>query len=320
MGKIVVIDAGHGGHDPGATANGIKEKDIVLDIAKRLQTKLNSYNGVKVIMTRTTDKFLTLTQRTNIANNANADVFVSIHINAGGGVGFESYIYNGNVSSNTHTLQNDIHNEIMIQVGGRDRGKKRDNFAVVRQTSMPAVLTENLFIDNASDANKLKSSSYLDKFATGHEKGIAKFLGLKGGGSTSTGGSYTVKSGDTLWGIANDNGLTVKQLKDLNNLSSDTIHPGDKLTLSGSSKTEKPTTSSGGSGKVGKLKIVGVSNAAIVMSKPDRDNSSNLGTVNKGSTLPLNGSVRGKNSSSGYWEVKYKGKLGYITGKYGKQV
>src|SRR5699024_9385880 len=139
MTKVIVIDPGHGGHDPGATANGLKEKDLVLDIAKRLRSKLNGYSGVKVIMTRTTDRFLTLTQRTNIANRNNADLFVSIHVNAGGGVGFESFIYNGGVSNNTRKLQNDIHNAIMNQVGGRDRGKKRANFAVVRQTKMPAV-------------------------------------------------------------------------------------------------------------------------------------------------------------------------------------
>ncbi|GAB4073656.1 hypothetical protein GCM10028778_11590 [Barrientosiimonas marina] len=74
------------------------------------------------------------------------------------------------------------------------------------------------------------------------------------------------------------------------------------------------------SGNAGKLKIVGVSNAAIVMDSPNRNNSNNLGTASLGSTLPLNGSVKGKNSSSGYWEVKYDGQLGYITGKYGKQV
>src|SRR5699024_9271223 len=78
--------------------------------------------------------------------------------------------------------------------------------------------------------------------------------------------------------------------------------------------------SASNSGKAGKLKVVGVSNAAIVMSKPDRNNSSSLGTDNKGSTLPLNGSVRGKNSSSGCWEVRDKGTLGCIAGNCGRQV
>src|SRR5699024_970789 len=80
---------------------------------------------------------------------------------------------------NTHKLQDSIHSEIMKQINVTDRGKKRANFAVVRQTAMPAVLTENLFIDRKSDANKLKSSSFLNKVAEGHAKGIAKYLGIK---------------------------------------------------------------------------------------------------------------------------------------------
>ncbi len=84
-------------------------------------------------------------------------------------------------------------------------------------------------------------------------------------------------------------------------------------------KPESKPKPSGG-GKHGKLKIVGVSNAAIVMNSPDRNKAKNLGTVKLGATLPLNGSVRGKNSDTGYWEVEYKGRLGYITGKFGKQV
>ncbi len=85
-----------------------------------------------------------------------------------------------------------------------------------------------------------------------------------------------------------------------------------------SKPASKPKPSGGG--KHGKLKIVGVSNAAIIMDSPDRNKSKNLGTVKSGATLPLNGSVRGKNSDTGYWEVEFNGKLGYITGKFGKQV
>lgn len=85
-----------------------------------------------------------------------------------------------------------------------------------------------------------------------------------------------------------------------------------------SKPASKPKESSGG--KYGKLKIVGVSAAAIVMDSPDRNKAKNLGTVKLGATLPLNGSVKGKNSDTGYWEVGYKGKLGYITGKFGKRV
>lgn len=90
--------------------------------------------------------------------------------------------------------------------------------------------------------------------------------------------------------------------------------------INGKSKPTSKPVSKPNSGKHGKLKIVGVKNAAIVMDSPDRNKAKNLGTVKLGSTLPLNGSVRGKNSDTGYWEVEFKGKLGYITGKFGKQV
>ena len=182
MAKIY-LDPGHGGSDPGAVANGLKEKDLVLSIAKYARNYLqNNYKGVTVRMSRSTDKHLTLTQRANDANRWGADVFVSIHINAGGGVGYEDYIYNGKVSSNTHKLQDAIHKKV-APLFTRDRGQKRANFAVVRQTKMPAVLTENGFIDNKTDANFLSKKSNLKKIGEAHAKGIAVYLGLEKGSS-----------------------------------------------------------------------------------------------------------------------------------------
>ncbi|WP_163583273.1 N-acetylmuramoyl-L-alanine amidase family protein, partial [Gracilibacillus saliphilus] len=74
----IFIDPGHGGSDPGATANGLKEKDLVLDISKRIKSKLKSYKGVSVRLSRTTDKTLSLSQRTNDANKWGADYLVSV--------------------------------------------------------------------------------------------------------------------------------------------------------------------------------------------------------------------------------------------------
>lgn len=258
MSKVVVIDAGHGGHDPGAVANGLKEKDLTLNIAKLVQEKLKSYN-VKVVMTRTSDKYLTLSERARISNRNKADLFVSIHINAGGGTGFESFIYNGGVTSSTVAFQNTIHSEILKQVNVKDRGKKRANLAVVRETKAPAVLTECLFIDNSNDANKLKRDSYLDKFAEGHVKGIVKHLGLNKNNvkktstarkKTSSKNTYTVKKGDTLSGIASKHKTTVSNLVKLNNIGNpNLIHPGQKIKLPGS--TSKKRTSKSKTLKVG---------------------------------------------------------------------
>jgi N-acetylmuramoyl-L-alanine amidase len=175
-----VLDAGHGGHDPGAVAHGLKEKDLTLAMAKHTGRMLGEYEGVEVIYTRTDDRYLSLEERAAIANKVGADFFLSIHINAGGGTGFESYIYNGNVSSATIAYQNVIHAEIMKAIGDvKDRGKKRANYAVLRETCMPAILTENLFIDNPNDAAKLKSEQFLLQVAHGHVQGIVKAFGLK---------------------------------------------------------------------------------------------------------------------------------------------
>lgn len=176
----IVLDAGHGGKDSGAVGNGLREKDLTLDIVKKIGNLLAEYEGVEVHYTRTDDRFLELSERAEIANKLKADYFISVHINAGGGTGFESYIYNGNVSQAAIAYQNVIHQEIMKAIGNvRDRGKKRANYAVLRETHMPAILTENLFIDNANDAAKLKSEQFLLQVAHGHVQGIVKAFGLK---------------------------------------------------------------------------------------------------------------------------------------------
>ncbi|WP_029761895.1 N-acetylmuramoyl-L-alanine amidase family protein, partial [Geobacillus thermodenitrificans] len=100
-----VIDWGHGGSDPGAVGNGLREKDLTMKIGKMIGDMLGEYEGVQVIYTRTDDRYLSLEERAEIANKAGADFFLSVHINAGGGTGFESYVYNGNVSQATIAYQ-----------------------------------------------------------------------------------------------------------------------------------------------------------------------------------------------------------------------
>src|SRR5699024_6483763 len=185
----VFIDAGHGGSDVGAVANGLREKDLTLKIAKKIRNRLNKYSGVSVKMSRTGDSYPSLSRRANMANSWGADLFVSVHINAGGGVGYEDYIHNTlSSSSKAGRIQRSINSEVIKATGWRNRGRKKANFAVLRQTKMPAILTENGFIDTKSDANKLKSNSFLNKIADGHAKGIAKHFGLKKkkGSSSST--------------------------------------------------------------------------------------------------------------------------------------
>lgn len=178
----IFIDPGHGGHDPGATANGLREKDINLKIALKMKSLLSGYEGVQVKLSRETDKFVSLSQRAKMANEWGADYFVSIHVNAGGGTGFESYIYNGKYSGKqeTHRKRSIIHAEVMRQLADvRDRGMKEANFQVLRETKMAAILTENLFVDHKDDAAKLKQDSWLQKIAQGHVNGVAIAFGLK---------------------------------------------------------------------------------------------------------------------------------------------
>lgn len=179
MSKILVLDPGHGGSDPGAVGNGLKEKDITLVISRKIREILEGYEGIEIRLTRETDKYLSLKERTDMANKWEADYVLSIHINAGGGTGFESFIWNGKVDNPTVSAQNVIHTEVIKLIDAKDRGKKRANFHMLRETKMPALLTENLFIDNPGDAAKLKDKMFLDRIAQGHANGIVAFFGLK---------------------------------------------------------------------------------------------------------------------------------------------
>src|SRR5690625_2771290 len=135
MAKIF-IDAGHGGRDPGAVGSKSRESDNVLKVAKRLKTLLESY-GHTVRLSRSTDKYLTLSERSRMANTWGADYFLSLHNNAfanKSASGFETFIYNGNVSQSTKDFQNVVHDAISSKIGITNRGKKKANFAVLRQT------------------------------------------------------------------------------------------------------------------------------------------------------------------------------------------
>ncbi len=180
--KKVVIDPGHGGTDPGATNGSYREKDFNLSISLKVRDYLLANYDVNVLMTRSTDKTMSLSERTQFANNNKADYFCSIHINAGGGTGWESFIYNGSVSQFTIDAQNKIHsaviNTISSKYGVRDRGKKRANFHVLRETTMPAILLENLFIDTTADLNLLRNSAFINDLAKGIATGIAQALAL----------------------------------------------------------------------------------------------------------------------------------------------
>lgn len=231
----IFIDPGHGGVDPGARGYQLKEKDLTLSIALKLRDYLNKqYTGHSIKMSRTTDKTVSLKARTNAANSWNADYLISIHINSGGGTGFESYIYNRTNNKGTINKQTIIHNEVMKYTAFGDRGKKRANLHMLRESRMNAILTENGFIDNKNDAAKLKSNAFLNQIAKGHALGLARALGLKRKTVTSVDNpnSYTIKRGDTLWSLAKKYNTTVSKIMELNpNIVPKSLPVGKKIAL-----------------------------------------------------------------------------------------
>ena len=153
----VFIDAGHGGSDPGAVGNGLKEKDIVLSIATKLGALLNG-RGISIKYSRTTDTYLSLEERARLANAWGADLFVSIHANSATSSvrGTECYTH-PTANTATKTLSGNVSRAIANKFGISNRGHKEANFAVLRLSNMPSILVETAFISNSSDANLLNT-------------------------------------------------------------------------------------------------------------------------------------------------------------------
>lgn len=176
-GKVVVfIDPGHGGKDPGAIGiGGVREKDIILPISSRIAQILQQ-NGVQVVMARTSDYFVSLQGRVDMAERAGADVFVSIHANALGGnrsdvSGLETYYYDSGLS-----LARVVHQNILQSLNVRDRGVRRARFYVLRKSSMPSILVETGYLTGREDAAKLPSAAYQNQMAEAIARGILQYL------------------------------------------------------------------------------------------------------------------------------------------------
>ncbi len=182
--KTVCIDPGHGGVDPGAIGF-VTEKTVVLEIARAAERRLLSYQGVAVRMTRTTDIRLgpttteDLAARARFANQAKADVFLSIHCNSNEGppgTGFETFRHPNKPEA--AALQAAIHKRIPA-LNVRDRGAKTGNLQVLRQTIMSAVLVECLFVNHPLDAELLKDSRFRRLMGEALADGVADYLEVK---------------------------------------------------------------------------------------------------------------------------------------------
>lgn len=179
---IVVVDAGHGGKDPGAVYGGVKEKDLNLDIANRLN-KLLINEGIKTYMTRESDTYIDLYSRSGLANKVNADLLVSVHNNAGSSKysGSMALYYpsssktKGNLSS--VEFANIVQRNMVQSLGTTNLGiVSRPNLAVLRTANMPAVIAEIGYMTNSRELNMLKTAAYKQKAAEALKKAVIESL------------------------------------------------------------------------------------------------------------------------------------------------
>ena len=225
-GITIAIDPGHGGSDPGAVANGLREKDLTLAVSLALKEELESYDGVRVVMTRTTDTrpsentSADLSSRVDMAAAADADALVSIHFNSGSPIAKGAEVWYGNSSSYnyaTHTQGRTLSNAIQKQLtslGLADRGiKTRDNpyydypdgstgdyYAIIRQAreeNMTGIIVEHAFVTSASDAALLHDANFVRSLGIADATGIAQAYGLSKGTWRADGNSWSFISNGT---------------------------------------------------------------------------------------------------------------------------
>ncbi|MFC0477874.1 SH3 domain-containing protein [Robertmurraya beringensis] len=179
-GKRIVIDPGHGGKDPGAIGpSGLKEKDVVLESALMLKTELERYGAI-VTLTRSTDIFLELSERTAISNANNYDAFISLHTDAFSSTtkGTTTYL-NTTVNFNgprSRDLGNAIQENLISSLGTYDRGVKEQEFYVNRMNEIPSVLVELAFISNPNEEALLKSTAFKQKAVLGIRQGLEEYF------------------------------------------------------------------------------------------------------------------------------------------------
>ena len=286
---VIVLDAGHGGEDPGAIGpNRLREKDVVMKITRELAALIDAEPGYKSRLTRTGDYYIPLKKRRNKARSLRADLFVSIHADAFsnpkargasvfalsrrgassesarflasreneadliGGVGDVDLDKVGHDLaevlvdlSMTATLANslDVGEKVLKQMGNVTRLHKRNieqaGFLVLKSPDVPSILVETGFISNPEEARKLSTSSHRKKMAKAIFSGIKNYFydrppedsyiswKKNGGGNIR----YTIARGDTLSGIAKKYRISVKELKKINRLNSNSIKIGQTLTI-----------------------------------------------------------------------------------------
>lgn len=181
--RIILMDAGHGGKDPGASSQGVTEKSIVIKVAKLVEQKLKSA-GATVIMSRTGDTYPSLQDRVALSKSTNTELFVSIHVNAAANksvTGTETF-YNLSANDNgaeSKVLATKIQQEIIKNASMNNRGTKEGEFYVIKQMEIPSVLVELGFITNQQDLNKLVNDKYIEIYAQSIFNGIRDYYSIQ---------------------------------------------------------------------------------------------------------------------------------------------
>ncbi|CAN7515619.1 N-acetylmuramoyl-L-alanine amidase [Paenibacillus sp. LjRoot153] len=176
-GKTIVIDAGHGGKDVGATGQtGIHEKELTLQTALNIKQELAEKTGANIVLTREQDEFLTLAERVEIAEKNAADLFISIHFDAftsNDVAGITTY-YNKPADRQLASL---IHEEIFEQnIDTRDRGVAQGDYRVLRDNQSPSLLLELGYISNREDEQRIQTQDFQNKAAAAITEGIISYL------------------------------------------------------------------------------------------------------------------------------------------------
>lgn len=239
MSKTIILDSGHGGNDPGASGNGIVEKNYTLDISKYMNNRFKQL-GISSFLTRDSDETLSESNRVkrikSLADLTNNVIIISNHLNAGGGDGAE-IIYS---LRNNDTLSKKIANKF-VESGQEVRkyyqrrlpsNPSKDYYYIMRDTpDAETIIVEYGFLDSSKDdVNQIKNNWKTLAEAVVHA--VSDYIGVKYTlDDSDCNNIYIVKSGDTLWGIAKKYNTTVDDIKKNNNLSSNIITVGQQLII-----------------------------------------------------------------------------------------
>lgn len=180
--KVVVIDIGHGGNDQGTQSNdGSKiEKNITLQIGNKVIQELEKDKNIKVVSTRNSDEYVSLKDRNKIEKENKGDIFVSIHANATADYsksanGVETFYFKED-NDESKKLAELIHNNIILSTSSNDRGVKKGNYQVLRDSDCPSILIETGFLTNYVESSNLSNPNYQNQIANAIVKGIKEYI------------------------------------------------------------------------------------------------------------------------------------------------